>query len=369
MLARRLSVRGRKLDLRSRLPPGHPALRARARVIPSSRSARGRETPVASSTACWSSTAASESSPAAESGRSGVDPLGVDPHRGGEGPAQPVRRSRLLLRLLRQRGLLRGGRREAGAEDVEPALQVQLAAGAPPHLAAGGPGQRLRPDQHHFGDAHLVLLGHRRPHRGGDRLGPSSVHAGGGVARPPRGRSPAAPPPPPASTAKAAPPPARRSAWLSLGGQLQVLRIVVPAAQDDEVLQTAGEEQLALGDEAEVPGAQEGAGAVGQTGTEGRRGLLADAPSTPGRRSGRRPRSRRRGRAGRDSPTPDRRRGRSASPHRAHQLAAARCLLGAGGPATSCRASASAANAATRGSPASRTSRHPETSSVASARP
>src|SRR5207253_10515168 len=67
-------------------------------------------------------------------------------------------------------------------------------------------------------------------------------------------------------------------AMAALGGQLQVLRIVVPAAQDDQVLQAAGEEQLPRGDEAEVPGAQERAGAVGEMGAERRRRLLRPLP-------------------------------------------------------------------------------------------
>ena len=43
----------------------------------------------------------------------------------------------------------------------------------------------------------------------------------------------------------------------SLGRQLDVLRIVVAAAQDDQVLQAAGDVQLAAGEEPEVAGAQE----------------------------------------------------------------------------------------------------------------
>ena len=65
----------------------------------------------------------------------------------------------------------------------------------------------------------------------------------------PRGRPPAprpAAPRPPRSTAKAAPQPGRSAGWLLLDRPLDVLRVVVAAADDDEVLEPAGDEQLAV---------------------------------------------------------------------------------------------------------------------------
>ena len=52
--------------------------------------------------------------------------------------------------------------------------------------------------------------------------------------------------------------PGRRRGWLCCDGQLDVLRIVVHAADDDQVLEPAGDEQLAVAHEAQVAGAQEG---------------------------------------------------------------------------------------------------------------
>ena len=46
-------------------------------------------------------------------------------------------------------------------------------------------------------------------------------------------------------------------AWALVDRQLDVLRIVVHAADDDQVLQPAGDEQLAVVQEAQVAGAQE----------------------------------------------------------------------------------------------------------------
>ena len=83
-----------------------------------------------------------------------------------------------------------------------------------------------------------------------------------------------------------------------LDGPLDVLRVDVAAADDDQVLEAAGDEQLAVVDEAEVAGAEERALAgVGQGRVErSLRWSRADS-SSPGRRSGPRPRSRRPGRA------------------------------------------------------------------------
>ena len=42
-----------------------------------------------------------------------------------------------------------------------------------------------------------------------------------------------------------------------LGGPFNVFRIIVPAADDNQVLQPAGDEQLSAADEAEISGSQE----------------------------------------------------------------------------------------------------------------
>src|SRR4028119_1888628 len=68
----------------------------------------------------------------------------------------------------------------------------------------------------------------------------------------------------------------------TVGGQLQILRIVVPSTQDDQVLETPGDEQLAAVDEAEVPGAQERTVAIRQTGAERARRLLRPVPIARG---------------------------------------------------------------------------------------
>ena len=49
----------------------------------------------------------------------------------------------------------------------------------------------------------------------------------------------------------------RAAGWRCLDGPLDVLRVVVAPAHDDQVLDAAGDEQLAVRDEAEVAGAQE----------------------------------------------------------------------------------------------------------------
>jgi len=61
-------------------------------------------------------------------------------------------------------------------------------------------------------------------------------------------------------------------------GELDVLRVVVTAAENDEVLQPAGDEQLALGGESEIAGPQEGAAAIAQSRGEHPLGLLRLAP-------------------------------------------------------------------------------------------
>ena len=68
-----------------------------------------------------------------------------------------------------------------------------------------------------------------------------------------------------------------------LGGGLDVLRVVVAAANDDQVLQTPGDVQMAVEHEAQVPGAKERALAgVGQPRPERLLVLLAAVPVAAG---------------------------------------------------------------------------------------
>ncbi len=60
--------------------------------------------------------------------------------------------------------------------------------------------------------------------------------------------------------------------------QLQVLRVVVAAAKDEQVLETAGDEELVPAQEAQVPGAKEGPVAVGRPRIEGTRRLFRTLP-------------------------------------------------------------------------------------------
>ncbi len=157
----------------------------------------------------------------------------------------------------------------------EAAVEIGGPAGLAPHLAARGPGQGRGAQEDHLVHPRLVLLGDRAPHRLGDRrrrvrlsaaqIGLARHHQpllaigldreGGARPRPQRRVSP-------------------------LDGPLDVLRIVIAPAQDDEVLPPPGDEQLAAGEKAEVARAQERAGRrlVRQAGAEVGRGLLGLAP-------------------------------------------------------------------------------------------
>ena len=96
-------------------------------------------------------------------------------------------------------------------------------------------------------------------------------------------------------------------------GPLDVLRIVVEAADDDQVFEPAGDEKFAVVQEAQVAGAEERALArVCQIGAEDGLGRLRAAASSPGPRWARAPRSRRPGPAAQRSPRLADRRSRSA---------------------------------------------------------
>src|SRR5947207_1431782 len=65
----------------------------------------------------------------------------------------------------------------------------------------------------------------------------------------------------------------------ALGGQLDVLGAVVASADDDQVLEPAGDEQLVLDHEPEVSGPQEGSlASIRQTRAEDRLGLGGPTP-------------------------------------------------------------------------------------------
>ncbi len=149
----------------------------------------------------------------------------------------------------RRRSSLFGSQR-ATAEDRELTGQVTIAAEAALHLAAGGLRHRPGAHQHDLVHLDLVLFGHGAADRVGQlaeiRL-PVPLHLldddepllagdldreGGAAARP-------------------------QLRMAALGRQLDVLRIVVAAAEDDQVLEPAGDEQLAAAQKAEIPGAQE----------------------------------------------------------------------------------------------------------------
>ena len=245
-------LRGRRPALLHPLLDGaQDSAAASAKVAPRSSSDTGRETPKTASTACWISTAASESRPrrgqrpvrrdlrpadAAGAGRRGAEP-GSRPAAAALGRAASLSRSSPSCGVLLPGVAGHAPRRLTG----EPARQPGRPAGAALHLAARRLGQRARLEQHHLVDLDLVLLGDGAADRRGDLLAPVASRA---AARPPR-RRPAAPRRP-RSTAKAAPPPGRSAGWLALGRQLEVLRIVVAAADDDQVLEPAGDEQLAV---------------------------------------------------------------------------------------------------------------------------
>ena len=71
-----------------------------------------------------------------------------------------------------------------------------------------------------------------------------------------------------------------------LGRLLDVLRIVIPTADDDHVLHAAGDKQLAVAEEAQVARPQEPALAAGHRRTEHLLGFLRLIPITAASRDG-----------------------------------------------------------------------------------
>ncbi len=185
----------------------------------------------------------------------GVETQGGDRLRGvhrGQGEAGELRH----LAAQEGEGLARGIKpgcrrvRRQGGDQVQIPLQQQSAAEPALDLAAGGLGDRAGLDQGHRVDRGFMSLGYR-PADGRGQLPGIALEAavdlqdhrqpllvvrvdreGGGAARAQRRVAP-------------------------LGRQLHVLGIEIAPAQDDQILQPAGDEQFPLEQETEVAGAQE----------------------------------------------------------------------------------------------------------------
>src|SRR3954453_5833949 len=175
------------------------------------------------------------------------------------GPSRPPRRP---CRSTRRPAPRPGGvphprpRPSRGAVRRVGTRQIPLTCQRPRHLAARRPWHRARWDEQDVGEAHPMPSGHGRTH------GPyQSRYVDLGQARGPRvlGHHD-----PPLTGAARAPErgepvtPDRRMGVLD--GGLQVLRIVIAAVDDDQVLQPTGDDQLPLQDRSQVTGAQPAVG-------------------------------------------------------------------------------------------------------------
>ncbi len=201
-----------------------------------------------------------------------VDARGIEPHDPGERRVQEVldRASGLC-----DRGRQGDGRVSQGAlpHDREPVAQVELAAAVALHLAAGSPGQGGRADQDQIGKLHLVLFGQAAAHRRGDLLDRETLqpvalgleHHHQALFAEHLDR-------------KSGATPGAQGFMRALRGELQVLRIVIAAPQNDQILAPAGDVELALAQETEVARAQERAAAVRQPGAQLRLARLRASP-------------------------------------------------------------------------------------------
>ena len=181
-------------------------------------------------------------------------------------------RSRAVIRSINQdsisaAGTCRGARASAGAsassfsassvrrlpgrEDFQLAVQILFAAGGPPRLAAGGLRDRAGLDQDDRMDFQFVPDGNRRADRLDRRVGVQVAvprldflddHQLVVVLDLDRERGAVAHP---------------QSLVGGIDRLLDVFRIVVPPANDDQVLQPAGHEKLLLEEEPQVAGPQE----------------------------------------------------------------------------------------------------------------
>ena len=218
----------------------------------------------------------------------GVRRQGHEPRLEPTPPRLEIERRELLATRLPGRLRALGGRGTEGlggripawtpagpdaGEDGEPAREPRLATGASAHLPARGPRQRPLPDHDELPGPGRMLLGHRGERIRGGFAGlglapardlvhhhqPLLVAEGdreGGAARGDERRV------------------------SGLDAPLDVLRIEVPAAQDDQVLEAAGDEELAAVDEPEIAGAQVSTLVPGESAREGR--LLAPAAEVAG---------------------------------------------------------------------------------------
>jgi|GEM_PF-6800528 len=163
-------------------------------------------------------------------------------------------------------------------QDLQPAGEVVLLAAGAPDLAAGGAWHAAAAHQGDGMDRQVMFLGDRAADAGRDGGQVRRRHAafqflhqhqplavfcigsldreGGAVALAQRGVG-------------------------ALRRPLDVLRVVVAPADDDQVLQSSGDEQLAIVDEAEVAGAQEGACAFRGARVEAVGAVLRLAPVAP----------------------------------------------------------------------------------------
>ena len=217
-----------------------------------------------------------------------IDALRRHPQRPRRALAQPGlerRRPGCGIHALLTRGdhrLLVHLRDRAARHHRELAVQVGGAAGVALDLAARGLGDRPHTQQYHLAGGDLVLAGDRGTNRRRDRRRLVSAIAGApldlladhqALAVVPLHRE-----------GRPAARPQRRVRPLRRG--LEVLRIEVAPAQDDEILEPAGHVELAVEDEAQVAGAQEGPGVravravrvAGQAGAEVALGVLGPPP-------------------------------------------------------------------------------------------
>ncbi len=228
--------------------------------------------------------------PVVGQGPAGIDDFGIDPRgdgkdlpepgldagrAAGRGPGQgrvPRLRSRLRSRY---RGRNDAFVVPAAADHLQRAVEIERAAAAALDLAAGRPRHPARRHEHDLVDVRLVLFGDGPADRGGDLLDLlPRAHAGLPLdlqhrhqpllaALVDRERGAAA---------------GAQAGVAALRRELDILRIEVAAPQDDQVLDAAGDEQLAAMEEAEVAGAQERPLAGRQPAAERRRGLLGTVP-------------------------------------------------------------------------------------------
>ena len=266
-----------------RLGPARICSATPSRLTPSVSSASGTVDAEGRLESAFSSTAASESSPSSVSGRAG-SALATPRRRGASAPgdrrpAPPCApRDRVRRELLR-----RGAPAPPPAPPPSPAGWPRPPPGSPPGRPRGRRGA---------GSCRWRSSAPCRPAPARPRGPATSCSSATARRTAPAISSTPAPPrrsarstswtttsrsSPSTSTAKAAPQPGAQGRMGALGGQLEVLRIVVAAAEDDQVLEPAGDEQLAVEDEPEVAGAQEAALAA----VAGEPGAGSRAPSPP----------------------------------------------------------------------------------------